>query len=353
MGTIEIVGKWDLDENNWVRQPLPCDYGRSLAFGKYKNLINNCYRGVNYIILAHGSRVEDHSNDFTHINESKVGINKIINYFENSNKNVIIKLFLMDADAPIKEDARFLANYVDMLSSNENTDSVNIVGISKGGAMSFNLAKYLKNDLSFKKTNIYTVATPFNGTKLASPKIFYPELKGLISSKIGDNKLADLVYNNLISIYEKTSSNSHMDYDIAMLDGIYEDKLQLYDKSLIENMFSLKNLSSILKINSYKNIVTGIDNKTLKEAFRTLNFTGIGLCILNDLFMDKKSDGMVMTSSQRLVEYKLCRKDFKSQILESSHHDVTSNNRVISDLLHIIDDTINEQYEIGKHMVKK
>ena len=285
MGIITSYGKWNLDKNEWCYLPEHREIGRSFAFADYEKIINNENSSIDYVILAYGTRVEDDSKDFINIKESKRGIDKVISYFKQLNKNIVIKLFLMDADAPIIENAKMLAMYIDNLSLLTSTNSVNLLGLSKGGAMSFNVPKYFKKKSSFVKTNIYTIATPFTGTKLASPGIFYPEVKKIVTSKLGDTQLSNLVYRNLISIYEGISSNSHMDYDIAMLGGIPEEKSQFYDETLIRDMFSSDNLNAISRLNAYKNLVTGIDDKTLNESIRTLNLTGIGLCILDDLLI--------------------------------------------------------------------
>lgn len=348
MGNIEVIGKWDLQKNNW--NTLKLNRNRAFAFANYEPIIGDMSKGIDYIIFAHGSRVENHSKDHFTIKESEAGIKNIIDYYQSKNKNIIIKLFLMDADAPIVEDAKLMAKQIDELALDPNTNSINLIGLSKCGAMSFYVPKYLQTTQGLSKTNVYTVASPFEGTKLASPKIFYPELRKVITSKLGDNKLGNLVSNKIISFYEGISSNSHMDYDIAMLGGIPESNYHLYDESLIRDIFSIDNLEAISNINAYRNIVTEIDDETLKEALKTMNFTGIGLCILNDLFFDKKSDGMVLTSSQKLVESQFI--DFKSHTLSSCHHDVTSVKRATNDLLHIVDDTIDEQNERAKYLAK-
>jgi len=342
MGNIKFLGKWNLQNKCWQKEVLESERGRTFAFGEYEKIINNSELSYDYIIIAHGSRVEDHSKNYTEIKETKIKINKIIEYFYKTKKNIIIKTFFMDADAPIIEDAKLLAQYIDTLALEPTTNSINLIGLSKCGAMAFNIPQFLKSSKAFSKTNIYTIATPFNGTKLASPKIFYPEIQKLIVSKLGDNQLAYLVSREIINLYEKVSSNSHMDYDIAMIGGIPESKLHCYDEYFIKNMLSNINIEAISKIKSYTNIITGIDGNTLREAIRTGNFIGIGLCILNDCFFDKKSDGMVMTESQKLVE-NVMQDVINKYTLVSSHHDVISNERTLSDILHIVDDTISEQ----------
>lgn len=352
MGIINVYGKWDLKKNDWNTNFSYHDRGRAFAIARYEEIINNINDGVDYVILAYGTRVEDHSKDYINIKESINGIDKVISYFKNKNKNIIVELFLMDADAPILEDARKLANYIDSLSSLSTTNSVNLIGLSKCGAMVFNIPKYFRNSSSYSKTNVYTIASPFTGTKLASPGIFYPEVERKIVSIFGNNRMSKLVYDGLISAYESVSSNSHMDYDIAMLGGISDDKLKLYDDSLIKNMFFKDNIDAIKRVAKYRNLVTGIDDKTFGEAVRTLNFNGIGLCILNDMFFDGKSDGMVGVCAQREVESYYEDINFKSDILVSSHHDVASCDRVFNDILYIVDDTIDEYNDKVKYRKK-
>ena len=338
MGEIECFGKWDLEKGIWIKNPGLKFRGRSFAIANYDKIINNNGR-INYIIFARGSRVEDHSNDFSEIQEKEAGIEKIINHYRKCNDNYDIKLFLMDADAPIIEDAKFLAKYIDYLASLPTTNSINIIGLSKCSVMNFYVPSFFSNSNTYNKTNIFNIATPYNGTKLASPLIFYPEVKKVISSKIHNEKLADLIYIKLINMYEGISSNSHMDYDIAIPGGIPDSKKNVYDESLIKNIFSTNNIDAIKKLNSFKNFLTGIDQNTLKEAITMMNLTGIGLCILNDVFFNKQSDGMVYISSQKKVDNVL---DIKSCKLVSAHHDVASNTRVINDVLHVVDDVIDE-----------
>lgn len=348
MGRISVLEKWDLESNNWISKPEFEHYGRGFAIASYDQIIND--RGkINYIIFAHGSRVEDHSKNFVEIKEKEAGIQNIIDYYSKRNGNYDIKLFLMDADAPIVEDAKCFARYIDYLASLPTTNSINIIGLSKCSIMSFYVPSFFNNPMTFTKTNIFNIAGPYDGTKLASPLIFYPEVKQIILSKIHNEKLANLIYNKLISIYESISSNSHMDYDIAIPGGIPKSKLGFYDESLIKNVFSNQNVEAIKKIASFKNFLTGIDEKTLKEAILTVNFAGIGLCILNDIFFEGQSDGMVYVSSQRKVDDILGTKSYK---LVSAHHDVTSNKRVFNDVLHVVNDTIDELNEIKKYEKK-
>ena len=311
MGKIDIIAKWDLEKNKWTQSSDLKDIGRSFAIANYKKIINDNGK-INYIIIDQGSRVEDHSKDFFNIKETEVGIDNVISHYERCNGNYDIKLFLMDADAPIIEDAKLFANYVEKLASLPNTNSVNIVGLSKCSVMNFYVPRFFKNSDTYKKTNIYNIASPYEGTKFASPKIFYPEIKRVFKS--------DILCNTLVkNIYEKISSNSHMDYDIAIPGGIPAEKLHIYDESFIKNVFCTDNVEAVKRLNSFKNILTSIDSNVRKEAIKTLNFYGIALCLFDKMFFDGKSDGMVYTSSQRKVEDVL---DIKSYSIKSHHDEI-------------------------------
>lgn len=373
MGKVEIIGKWNLDNEVWEQPKFKREKGRSFSFANYNSIILSkkdgshliktvpemlqynknkvSGKGFNYVIIAPGVRLEDCSNDFETTRDSYANMGRIVEYFEKSDENVIVKMFLMDADAPIDEDAKKMAQYIDILASNPSTDTISLVGLSKCATMSFNTPKYFKNPNSFIKTNIYTIATPYNGTKLASPKIFYLEIKRFITSLFGDNSFTEKIYNMVIKLYESISSNSHMDYDIAIPGEVYEKMMPYYDPSFIKNMFSSANIDSISKVNTYHNMVTGIDEKTMNEAIIHGDITGIALCLLDKFFFDEPSDGMVAVSSQRLVERKVER--MHSHKLISSHHNINSCLRVLNDVLHVVDDTIGEQNEKIRYLSKK
>ena len=57
------------------------------------------------------------------------GKNKFLPLFFNSIK--YLKLFLLDADAPLVEQSKLLASYIEFLASLPNTNSINLVGLSK------------------------------------------------------------------------------------------------------------------------------------------------------------------------------------------------------------------------------
>ena len=341
MSEIVNIAKWDLAKREWRYFDFGEERGRSFSLVDYDCSFDD--EKIDYLIFIDGTRVEDHSKDCRTISIKAAGVDKIIDFFDRRNKNVLVKLLLMDADAPIVEESKLLARYMDYVLGNKNISSMNVIGLSKGGALAFNTPKYLVEEDSYNKTNIYTVATPFDGTKIASPKVFSDELRVIIESRFGDGKFANFIYEKIISFYKKISSNSHMYYDIASRGSMPLEYKNLYDPSFIDNIFSDENMEAIQKIRSYKNIVTGIDNNTLKESISNFDFIGVGLCFLNELFFDGKSDGLVPCASQRIIEEKIL--NFNSEVLESSCHTVTRNSRVMDQLLRIVDEQIDLSHD--------
>lgn len=317
MGKIQSISKWSLENNCWIDSSVDNKH-RSFSVASYEPIINNSFRDVNYVIIAYGNRVEDLSKDSYNIRNTKVNMNKIIKYFSRDGMcNYIIKYFMLDADAPIKEEAKMIAHFIDERASLSNTLSINVIGLSKCGAMNIYIPSFFDNPDSFKCTNIYNVATPYNGTISASPLIFYPKIKELVISKFGDNKFSNTVYENLINYYESISSNSHMDYDIARINGITDDMLDRYDRSFIENIFSSENINALKKINNFYNYTTHIDEGVLSKAVQNGDFASIGLCLMDKWFFEEPSDGLVQTSDQYLIE---CCLNTKSVDLISTHN---------------------------------
>ena len=341
MGNIQVVGKWNNETNTW-NTPSQNEVGRSFLFCDYDYIINNPKEGVNYIIVCDGKRLNLHTFDTENISDHAANMTHILSHYRNMNGNYVIKLFMIDNDAPIIEDAKKLANYIDLLATKKTTNSVNLLGLSKCGAMSMYIPRFLKSKDSFDKLNIYSIAAPYKGTKIASPKMLYPDLHKVVQKRLGKGLLSELVYKGMIEIYEYLCSNSHMDYDIAVPGEIPQERRYLYDSTFIRDIFDKKNIDAVRRINSFNNITTGIDAYTLPEALKTLNISGIGLCFLDELIFDQASDGMVRVKDQKAVEKPLGIESIK---LPSAHHDVYSNNRTYNEVLDIVDDTIEEYNE--------
>ena len=345
MGKINVIGKYDLDYNGWIM----CNNhknGMSLAIAEYDAIKNNDSNKYDYIIYCYGSRVEDHSKDAYNIKTSQAHVNKILNYFKNKKHNIIVRFVMLDKDAPLKEDGMILAKYVNYLCNKDDCNSVSILGYSKSGVMFFDMIKYI-NKNSFSKINLYNVATPYIGTKMASPKIIYNDVKTYINSHISNKVLANKLYDSLISFYEGISSNSHMDYDIALPNGIPDDRLDRYDETLIKNLLLQDNLDAINSINRFENYTTGIDNTTLRRALLTSNINGIGMCLINDMLMGKNSDGFVHTSSEEVITNYV---DISNKHIKGAHHDLMSDSLYCNEVLFNINENLMEDSE--KSLIK-
>ena len=139
MGIIRPIKKWNLETNLW-EQPANENIGRSFCFAEYKDVINDkSTKKYHYIIIAEGSRVEDHTKKIPKIKDKEINISKVIKLLRKQKYNYKIVLFLMDADAPIIEDAKLFAELIDEKASDSKCDSINLIGISKLESISFQI----------------------------------------------------------------------------------------------------------------------------------------------------------------------------------------------------------------------
>ena len=337
MGTINIIGKWNLKENKWSK-PKSNEYGKSFSYATYKPILNDPNNNqINYIIIANGTRLEQHSKDFKTIDEKELRIDYVQKYLEKQKENYQIISLFMDSDAPIIEESKLFSSHIDSLAQNENTKSINIISVSKCGTMSFYVPRYFQNEESFEKTSLHNIAVPYQGTKFASPFVIFNEVKSFLNAKLGKNELSKQSYLALLKMYKNICSNSHMDYDIALPGGVPIEYNHQYDRSFIRNIFSKENIESIKKVHLFKNYTTEIDEKTFLEALFSLNLKGMGLCLFDEFFFHGKSDGLTSLHSQKSVEQAL---NIKSSHLKSMHHDVTSIPKVYDVLLKDIDESI-------------
>ncbi len=333
MGNITYLAKWDSINHTW-HKPETEEYGKSIAFATFN------YAEIpeqDYFIIIHGSRVENFSKDNIQIKDNTIGIDKIGNFFAQNKQNMQIKLLLLDNDAPLIEEARVLANYIDALAMIPSTRTINVLAHSKGGALAFYVPSYFKNPLSFAKTNIFTSATPFKGTLLAAPPILYPQIKEIIASYVKNENLANHLYNFIIKKYESISSNSHMDYDIGIpLSDVPSSNV--YDANFIPNILSHQNLAAMGKLNAYHNFIIGFGDLSFGDILKYNSLNALYLYTLDRLIFDGLSDGMVLTSTQRI-------ENFANHSLDHSHHDIFSQTEAMSTILHLVNDTIDEQHD--------
>lgn len=336
MGTIEHFAKWDKINKQW-RNPTFEDFGNCFSIADYKTIINEPNTGINYIIIASGSRLERNTKEYLKIDEKIYRIDNVIDHYKHQKGNYHIQCFFIDKDAPIIETAKKFAEYIDSLSTLPSTKTINVMGVSKCGAMSLYTPRFFKHNESFQKFNLFNVTVPYQGTKFASPKLVLSEARAFSKKLFGNSSLGKLVFQKLKETYQDGCSYSHMDYDISLENSIGGTHRALYDKNFIKNMFCNENIAAIREINSFKNFTTRIDKFTLPEAIRTLNTWGISLCIINDIFFERKADGLVPYESQKSIDDIL---HVESIHLPSSHHDVNTNIRVCNQILEEIDKTI-------------
>lgn len=318
MAKIEGIAKWNLEKGVWQGIKTLEDAKKALSIVTYYDIIHDeSDLSFNYIIIADGYRVENLSKDAKNVSERRDGIKKVLDYFEKRKANYRIQLLFVDNDAPLREEGKYFASYIDLLASTPNVKSVNYLGFSKCGAIGFDMIKYMKRPQSLAKTNIFCISTPYTGTILASPEFIAREARRVIEAKIGKNTLSEGIIRALLDYYRKVSSNSHMDYDIALPGGVKGTDAKRYDRSFIENMFSNANLEARTNVNHFQNICTVIDETTTKKILKSRDLTGIGLLLLDRFLFREPSDGMVTLKSQQTIE---SHAEFTEKLIIPSPH---------------------------------
>ena len=252
-------------------------------------------------------------------------------------------------DAPLAEEAKLIAEKVDEIAAKETTNTINLIGHSKCGTMFFNMPKFFQNEESYKKSNIYTSAAPFQGCLIASPKFFLKQVKESINSAL-PSPLNTLVYKALKKHYRNVHSNSHMDYDISRIGNVAEN----YDPDFIAGMFDYENIEAMKRVNFYHNFTTGIDNVSLIKALRRLDYLSIGLCLAslatgkfvdyNDIPTEgitkitQTTDGFIEVSSQESVRKHL---DVPTKKISSATHFYLSHDDEVRVILDVVNETID------------
>lgn len=277
-GKVKHLSKYDKNDKKWCECRSVYELGRCASIVEYRPIIKETEDGINYVIVAYNTTLEVISENYDVVSGNELSMNRVYEYFNKENDNYSVQLFLMDADAPIRGDANKLAEYIDTLSLNPKTKSINLIGISECGAMSFYVPRFFKVEDSYKKTNLTTVGTPFNGTITYSPKRIYELIKDRIISRFGDTPFSEVLQKGMISLYKSMLASSHRYHDVAVMGGIPSDKLEFYDASFIMGMFTKENLLAIKKLQSYKNFILQINSKVVMEAVKKHNKTSLKYC---------------------------------------------------------------------------
>lgn len=333
MKTIIPFKKYNLGTKTFEEVVTSDDRKKALSYIEKKLVYDENDESFDYIILASGNKVIDISKDCENPYKQYDYVENICRYFKDKKKNCIIIHILVDMDAPLAEEAKLIAEKVDEIASYETTNTINLIGHSKCGTMFFNMPKYFQNEESYKKSNIYTSAAPFQGCLIASPKFFLKQVKESINSAL-PSPLNTLVYKALKKHYRNVHSNSHMDYDISRVGYAAEN----YDPDFIAGMFDYENIEAMKRVNFYHNFTTGIDNKSLIKALRRLDYLSIGLCLMDKFFMNETTDGFIEVSSQESVIKHL---DVPTKKISSATHFYLSHDDEVGVILDVVNETID------------
>lgn len=320
MGTIRQLKKWNEENNCWYNPVTLDDKKKSISIASYGTIIHDETASINLILLADGCRVENHSHDAATINNRKACINNVISYFEKRKLNYKIELLLVDNDAPLAKQSELIANHIDRVLDNNIYETINFIGFSKCGCMGLDMMKYLKNPKNQLKTNIFSVSSPYLGTLVASPKFLELKVREIVERRFGKNFISDKIISSLMDTYFSLFSNSHMDLDIAIENGVPERLFKSYDPTFLKNIFSKENLDALQNVNFYQNICTKISDETFKYVVQSGNFAGLGLLLMNEMLYDGKSDGLVKYDSQSYIDKELSKYDKRSITISSVHN---------------------------------
>ena len=323
MSNIKPIQKWDLKRECWRQVETLEDKKKALSVVPLGNIIHRENEPFNYIIIADGYRVENVSKDASTVSKRRKDLSNVLRYFEGKKENYYIELLLIDNDAPLSEESRAFALYIDNLANHPSARTINYVGFSKCGVIGLDMLKYFKNPQTFSKTRVYSVSSPYRGTIFASPKAFIAETRKIIVAKLGDNALSTKVADALEKKYRRVLSNSHMDLDIAIRGGVPDDMFACYDPRFLKDIFSEANIAHAKKVSHYQNICTRVDSSTLKNAIRYGNLESLGLCIVNDVLMGGNSDGIVSYESQSAIEDHFDDEHKSSVIIPSTHNSLS------------------------------
>lgn len=282
------------------------------------------------------------------------GISNFLPILDESNKRIKCESILVDKDGPLEEEAVLLAKHINKLKEEKKCKKIHVLGVSKGGCIATATLKYLK-DSHLDKLNVMTYQAPFLGTIFASPVALYKRVDEFVGSisdsllkrvipilqKIRPNARKENSSNNLLkvlkNIHWNVFSQSHMDYDISIMDkkGVPTKHSNRYDRNFLENMFNEETLSRLKQVD-FTNITTNCSEKTLSRAFETRNINALMLYLSSKtIFRGKISDGMVDEKSSKYVE-EICDKNgikISKMKIPNGHHDIASDLDIISQVM--------------------
>ena len=351
IGYCDSKCKWDLDTGQW--KAVEGDEDKKAFsiitfdsnFGKKKADSLDEY---DYFIFMEGMRLENYP---VKGGNTAWGSKHLLSQLETLDINCKVANILVDNDAPLEKEAELIAQYVERLKQDEKCKRIHLFGVSKCGTMLVAMLKYL-SDSNLDKLNLMAYSAPYLGTIFASPETLYKridEVVGNVESKLLESVVKQLIkiepvsnekkslksqslVDVIKSIHWRIFSKSHMDYDIAEIDGngvpeIHKDR---YDASYLNNMFDERTIQMLRKV-LFTNITTICSEQTLRNAIFKHNVTAGMLYLADKILIPEPSDGMVTLESSTYIEKVCAEKDIKikSVRLSDGHHDILKD----SDLL--------------------
>lgn len=301
-------------------------------------------------------RAENYAKNGTSFGNSGWGNSNYLTQLEESNQRIKVLSILVDKDAPLEEQSRLLAYKVNKLKEMEHCKKVTVLGISKCGTMVVSMLKYL-NDTNLDKLNVIASLAPYLGTIYASPNILYAKVDETIG-KVPENLLKRMVPNLqkirptqkqpspqkqninfakvLKDIHWNVFSQSHMDYDISLVDedGVPDEHKDRYDENYLKNLLNEETLSKLKKVN-FTNVTTSCSKKTLENSLKTLNISSFMLYLSSRVLFDESSDGMVPLKSSQAIE-KVCEQNgipISTLRIKDGHHDISNDTRIVREIM--------------------
>ena len=299
MENVEFISKWNLADNVWEHTANYNLRKKAFSIVSCGEIKNNESDDFEYIIVADGTRLENHSKSIKFAKNDLV-MSNIINFYRNKKGNYKFKLILLDNDAPLREESKWIANYLDLLTYDKLVTNISYIGISKCGVMAFDLIKYIRLKETLDKLSVFSISSPYEGTIMASPLYLKKELFKILEVRISSPALRKVIFDSLMLFLERISSNSHMDYDIGIPGGV--EDLSKYDPEFIKRIFEQRNILAAKSVCKYQNICTVIREETLKNIIDERSAVGLGVYLLNKYLFNGESDGLVLLSSQRKMD---------------------------------------------------
>ena len=169
------IAKYDVLNNKWKKADKT-NKQKALSVVKYNTKFGIKRKESNtnfdYFIVMNGMRAENYSKCG---NGTGWGMNNFLQEIDKIDAKLKVVSILVDNDAPLEEQGKLLARYINKIKINEKCEKIHILGISKCGTIIVSMLKYL-TDVNLDKLNLIAYMAPYRGTIFASPTLFYKKI---------------------------------------------------------------------------------------------------------------------------------------------------------------------------------